>query len=181
MSCEYSEDEMIALYQQGNYDYLETMVQRYIPYMRAQMKRYRVIGFDADDMLQECRIVMHRAIETFDYGQNVCFFTYFSRLLRNHFCRLLRHYTTQKRNGDNHCVSYEEFDMDSYMGGGYAHILNPLDVLIVRESFDAGYDTLTKGEQAAIHQKYYLEKDDIPNAHALYRGETKLKKSIRCR
>ncbi|QTU82925.1 sigma-70 family RNA polymerase sigma factor [Carnobacteriaceae bacterium zg-C25] len=175
-----SEKEMIMRYKLGDEDCLEMLIQRYMPYFQSSIKRYRIKGYDVDDMLQECRLVMLCTIQKFDETYNVCFFTYLNRLLHNHFCRLLRNTTTQKRCGEKQCVSYDAFEMDNYVGKGYSQSLNPLDVLLVREQFDCAYDTLTKKEKEAIYQKYYVNKEKKGRNHHLYRGKKKIKDAIRC-
>lgn len=177
---QYFDHVIVQQYQQGDESCLETLFQKYVPFIKCQIKQYHFSILDDDDLLQESRIVLHTAMCCYDATKKACFFTYFRRLLKNHYARLLRYYAAQKRKVDTMCVSYAECDIGNVEGYGYAQTLNPLDVLVVKESFDVVYDTLTRSEKQSLYGQCYADYTHSIKKHNVYRCEMKIRKQIQC-
>lgn len=172
---------MVRQFREGDENCLEQLFQKYLPFIHGQIRQYRFRVLDNDDLLQESRIVLYTAMSSYDVNKKACFFTYFKRLLKNHYSRLLRHYAAQKRYIDTLCVSCEDNDILNEQGYGYAQVLNPLDVLVVRESFDIAYETLTKSEKQTLYGQCHAEGDVQIKKHTAYRCETKIRQQVQCR
>lgn len=172
---------MVRQFQNGEENCLEQLFQKYLPFMKGQIRQHRFQLLDDDDLLQESRIVLYTAMCCYDVSKKACFFTYFKRLLKNHYVRLLRHYAAQKRQIDTVCITYAECDIGNVEGYGYAQTLDPLDVLVVKESFDAAYDTLTHSEKKSLYGQCHASHSRYIKKHNAYRCETKIRGMIQCK
>lgn len=167
------DEEKVKLFRCGCVEVLEELFLKYQPLIKKYIRRYHFHDLDDDDLLQESRIVLYEALLSYQSEKNACFFTYFNHLLHNRFVRLVRYYKAYKRRSDLNCLPYEECMIDHY---NYS-TLTPLDIVIVRESFDDGYQTLTKSEKKVIS---HYESSDRLKSHNVYRCAVKMKKALRC-
>lgn len=172
---------IVQKYQQGDESCLEQLFQKYVPFIKGQIRQYHFSILDDEDLLQESRIVLYTAMTCYDVTKKACFFTYFRRLLKNHYARLLRHYAAQKRQVDTLSVSYAECDVCNVKGYGYAQTLDPLDILVVKESFDAVYETLTRSEKQSLYAQCHASHASCIKKHNAYRCETKIRGAIQCK
>lgn len=81
-------------------DHTERFEQLFLQYqpMILNLKHdYFLRDLDHEDWLQESRIALHKAIETFDPQRQTTFGAYYRRVLKNHFCSLLRKQEALKR------------------------------------------------------------------------------------
>lgn len=82
--------EMLAAAQAGREEAVEEILLAYEPLMRSVVKQYVFFDMEAEDFLQECRLVTIRAIQHFQLKREVAFATYLRQCLRNACVELLR-------------------------------------------------------------------------------------------
>ena len=74
----------------------EYYVEKYTPLMYRQIRNIFVDGYTREDLFQECLMVLHKAIETFDDSRGASFMTYLYNLLRNMIANLLEKQAREK-------------------------------------------------------------------------------------
>ena len=90
-------DDYLERYLAGDIDEQE-LVMALEPLMKWVFNNYTVTGvIEEDDFLQEARILLFRAIKSFDGTRKVKFSTYYIRSLKNFLCDQLRKRTSQKQ------------------------------------------------------------------------------------
>ncbi len=66
MQEKFSDNELVALINRGEYKYLQLLINRYMPYIINVASRYNVGGFDTEDFIQEGILAIFSAVKTFD-------------------------------------------------------------------------------------------------------------------
>ena len=90
--------------------------------------RYFIIGGDKEDLLQEARIGLHKAIQGFDAEQYTDFLPYAKTCIHNHIISAINEAQAQK-----HAVLNKSVDLESATLFSYD---SPVDVVICRERLD---------------------------------------------
>ena len=90
--------------------------------------RYFIIGGDKEDLLQEARIGLHKAIQSFDPEKNVDFLPYARTCIHNNIISAINEAKAQKHAALNRSIDLESATLLSYD--------SPMDLMIVREHLD---------------------------------------------
>lgn len=61
-----SDSDLVALINDGKYEYLQLLINRYMPYVISVASRYRAGGFDTEDFIQEGMLAIFSAVKSFD-------------------------------------------------------------------------------------------------------------------
>lgn len=61
-----SDNELIALINNGEYKYFQILINRYMPYIISAASHYKTSGFDTDDFIQEGILAIFSAVKSFD-------------------------------------------------------------------------------------------------------------------
>ncbi len=91
--------------------------------------RYFIIGGDKEDLLQEARIGLHKAIQSFDPAKCTDFLPYAKTCIHNHIISAINEAQAQKHAALNRSVELDSQALFSYD--------NPMEVVIRREQLDA--------------------------------------------
>lgn len=184
---QFEEDEaLLTRYYAGDDSVFDMLILKYRPLMIKYTQKFFIPLMDFEDMLQECRIVMFKAVQSYRLGSEARFVTFYRLLLNNHFCELLRRSNAYKRIGDNVHRSdpfVDTSELVNYSGVLYAQSMDPADVVEVREGFYQAYDTLSQHEQATFYQVQadhkLLHNDKVKQV--IYRSQHKLRKALKQR
>lgn len=66
MQENFSDNELVQLINRGEYNYLQFLINRYMPYVISAASRYKASGFDTEDFIQEGILAIFSAVKTFD-------------------------------------------------------------------------------------------------------------------
>lgn len=91
--------------------------------------RYFIIGGDKEDLLQEARIGLHKAIRSFDPAKSEDFIAYAKTCIHNHIISAINEATAQKHAALNKSVDLESAALFSYD--------SPIELMIIREQLAA--------------------------------------------
>lgn len=61
-----SDNELVASISAGNYNHLQTLINRYMPYIISTASRYNSSGYDVEDLIEEGIIAVFDAVKSFD-------------------------------------------------------------------------------------------------------------------
>lgn len=61
-----SDNDLVNFINNGEYAYLQVLINRYLPYVISVASRYRAGGFDAEDFIQEGMVAIFSAVKSFD-------------------------------------------------------------------------------------------------------------------
>lgn len=180
------DDVLLARYHEGDDSVFEILSSKYRPLMVKYTQKYYIPLMDFDDMMQECRIIMFKALQRYRMDGKASFITFYVLLLNNHFCQTIRKYSAYKRTGENILgteKSLDYTDLANYAGVAYAQTMDPADVIEVREDFFQAYDTLSKNEKVTFYQVQtdhtLMDKQDVKQV--IYRSQHKLRKALKHR
>ncbi|MBQ8893290.1 MAG: sigma-70 family RNA polymerase sigma factor [Clostridia bacterium] len=98
------------------------------PLLMRLSSRYFIIGGDKEDLLQEARIGLHKAVQSFDPGKGRDFISYAKICIHNHIISAINEAQAQK-----HAVLNKSVDLESATLFSYD---SPVDVVICRERLD---------------------------------------------
>ena len=131
----YSDDALCRLASQGNRDAEEVLVTRYTRLVRAVTRPYFLAGGDSDDLIQEGMVGLMKAVREFDDAKEASFRTFAEVCIRNRVYSVLRSANREKHSPLNQSISIETpfFDTNPIATGTHHAMLNPEDLLIVRE------------------------------------------------
>ena len=73
---EFTDEELVDMYHEGESDVANYLIKKYQNLIQANANNMFIIGGDFDDVLQEGRIGLFRAIEKFDPGRDAVFTTF---------------------------------------------------------------------------------------------------------
>ena len=81
MQENFSDNELVALINRGEYKYLQLLINRYMPLVISIASRYNASGFDTEDFIQEGTLAIFSAVKT--YNQEKALFKAFVTLCIN--------------------------------------------------------------------------------------------------
>lgn len=98
------------------------------PLLMRLSSRYFIIGGDKEDLMQEARIGLHKAIQRFDPEKGSDFISFAKTCIHNHIISAINEAQAQKHAALNRSVELESATLLSYD--------SPMDVVICREQLD---------------------------------------------
>lgn len=70
MQENFSDNELVVLINNGEYKYLQLLINRYMPYVISVASRYNASGLDTEDFIQEGILAIFSAVRTYDEGKS---------------------------------------------------------------------------------------------------------------
>ena len=92
----------------------EEMFSQYLPIVYSMQSRYSIRDFDFDDWLQEGRIALNDALQSYCKGRGTTFGLYYKMIFENRIRSLLRRQQAQKRFDQQQAVSMDKADMEAF-------------------------------------------------------------------
>lgn len=69
MQEKFSDNELVVLINNGEYKYLQLLINRYMPYIIKVASRYNASGLDTEDFIQEGILAIFSAVKTYNEGK----------------------------------------------------------------------------------------------------------------
>ncbi len=99
------ETAMLEAARSGNKDALNEIIQHYEPEVRIIASKYFLPRADYEDLIQEGRIAIYRAIKSFDADTGIPFLHFLRMVIKRKLIDSLRKYTRQKHTNLNEAYS----------------------------------------------------------------------------
>ena len=116
------------------------------PLLHRLSARYFIMGGDKEDLLQEARIGLHKAIKSYNPDKNSDFIAYTKPCIHNHIISVMKEAQTQKHAALNKSVDLETAPLFSYD--------SPMELVINRETLESiltvVQDKLSKMEKQVL-------------------------------
>lgn len=168
-----NDNELLHLIKLGNEEALQTMFDKYDILIKTKIKKYNFPHSSFDDYLQEGRLMLLKAIDTFDSKYEKTFNKYFDLILTNHFNNL---YNKAKRY-NNSMVLVETTSVDIEVIEENKEEVEFPDLGQLPQIEQIIFDYFYKGNYPIkeICEKFNYEEKQVYNA--IQRVKNKIKKS----
>jgi RNA polymerase sporulation-specific sigma factor len=139
--AEMTDEEIVALAQQGEQSAVEYLVDKYRNFVRAKARSYFLIGADKEDIIQEGMIGLFKAIRDYKVDKLTSFRAFAELCITRQIITAIKTATRQKHIPLNSYVSLnkpiydEESDRTLMDIISTNKITNPEDIIISREEF----------------------------------------------
>ena len=165
----------------------EEMFNQYIPVVYSMQNRYKIRDFDFDDWLQEGRIALNDAIQSYRKNRGTTFGLYYKMIFENRVRSLLRRQQAKKRLAQQQAVSIEKVGPETFSERFYYHEVLE-ETMFISEMILTGEVVLSPLELRVLHS--YLKGEETKNIaqqlnetekaihNALNRTKNKIKKKI---
>lgn len=165
----------------------EEMFNQYIPVVYSMQNRYKIRDFDFDDWLQEGRIALNDAIQSYRKNRGTTFGLYYKMIFENRVRSLLRRQQAKKRLAQQQAVSIEKVGPVTFSERFYYHEFLE-ETMFISEMILTGEVVLSPLELRVLHS--YLKGEETKNIaqqlnetekaihNALNRTKNKIKKKI---
>lgn len=110
-----SNDKMIEMIKEGDYSSFDCLFHRFLPLIKGTIKDFYIQGFERDDLIQEARIVLNKAVLFYNSKRGHTFGNYFKLNLVNHFNSLVRRDMAKKRH-----ISRISESLESLLESGFS-------------------------------------------------------------
>lgn len=104
---EYSDEELVNLYRQGNEQAVEYLFEKYKNLVRKKAKAMYLAGGDNDDLIQEGMIGLYKAVRDYKEERDASFFTFASMCINR---QMITAVTASNRKKNIPLNSYVSFD-----------------------------------------------------------------------
>ncbi len=138
-------------------DTFEKMFSQYLPVVYSMQSRYAIRDFDYDDWLQEGRIALNDAMNSYRQGRGTTFGLYYKMIFENRIRSLLRRQQAKKRLAQQQAVSIEKVGMEAFSEQFQYHGFMEENICI-SEQLLAGGIPLSDLEKQSLY--YYLKGED---------------------
>lgn len=168
---------------------LEKLMQILEPVTYGLVQKYYFKDYEADDFLQEARMILFESINEYIPNGKILFYQYYHMKLSNHLNTLVRYHQAQKRRVNLETISLDDLIEDAGLNiqGVAPSNTNPEDVALAKETFDEFISGLSAFEKIVFDQ--FVEEgksideiaNDLPEENreinsALYRCGSKFRK-----
>jgi len=122
-----SDDDLICLISSGNYEYLQILINRYMPYILKTVKGFGDLGCDTEDLIQEGVLAVFSAVKAYD-ASKAKFSTFVTLCINRSIMSQVKNATALKRIPENMILPIEDIsavDNDS-----------PESIYINKESYE---------------------------------------------
>ncbi len=119
-----TDDELIAMAQNGDAAALEAILTRYKPLVHKKSQPYYLAGGDDDDIVQEGLIGLYKAVMDFDKSRFPLFHVFAGVCVERRIISAVKKASRQKHNPLNSYVSLSDGDIDGKYGNSLDTILN---------------------------------------------------------
>ncbi len=120
-----SDNELVELVRLGKYEYLQTVINRYMPYIKSVAARFN--QFESEDLIQEGRMAVFSAAEVFD-GDKASFSTFVKLCINRAVGDYVKAFSVKKRIPQKLITSIEDLELSIDE--------NPEKLVIDKESYD---------------------------------------------
>lgn len=161
-----SDNELVELIRSGRYEYLQAVINRYMPYIKTVAAKFG--QFESEDLIQEGRMAVFSAAETFN-GEKASFSTFVKLCINRAVGDYVKAFSVKKRIPQKLITSIEDLelsidenpeklviDKESYdlLGKKLKERLSDLEYKVLRE-FLSGGSYADSSEKLKISQKSY--------------------------
>lgn len=165
----------------------EEMFSQYLPVVYNMQSRYSIRDFDFDDWLQEGRIALYDALQSYRKGRGTTFGLYYKMIFENRIRSLLRRQQARKRLAQHQAISMEKVGVEAFDEHFQYHEYVE-ENLFISEMLLAGEVALSSLENRSLY--YYLKGEELSMIaqllnepeksihNALNRAKNKLKKKL---
>lgn len=134
---EYSDEQLIDLYQKGDFAVVNYICEKYKPLVLKNTKAFFLVGGETDDLIQEGMIGLFSAIGDYDASSSVTFFHFADLCIRRQMMKAVEASNRGKNIPLNSYVSIDNENPDSQLYGE-----DPVDQIIETESTIDLFDRL---------------------------------------
>lgn len=103
----FSDEELVAMYNEGVQDAFGELSVRYIVVIRNRSADLYHMGVEAEDLFQEGLIALHNAVRRFRSGNGATFRTYATVCIRNHLISVVRSANNSRNRINNTAISLD--------------------------------------------------------------------------
>lgn len=161
-----SDGELVWHIRSGEYEYLQTLINRYMPYIKSVASRFS--QFESEDIIQEGRMAIFSATKVFD-GEKASFSTFVKLCINRAVGDYVKAFSVKKRIPQKLITSIEDLelsidenpeklviDKESYdlLSNKLKERLSDLEYKVLRE-FLAGASYIESAQKLEISQKSY--------------------------
>ncbi len=173
----YNDYELLYLAKENNDEALDIIFTKYNKLILKKANEYRKL-LNFDDLCQEGKMILNKAILNFDESYNKTFTRYFEMLIEHRFIDLMR-----RRLRENKNVKFDNDEIDNYQFNNECKINN----LILNETININYQKLSSFEQKVFKCKFIenmkvvdiaakLSTSSVNISNAIQRIKSKIKK-----
>ena len=146
----FSDSELVGFINQGDYDYLQVLINRYMPYVISVASKYKASGFDTEDFIQEGVLAIFSAVKSFD-GEKASFKTFVCICINRAMASALsRAVGNAKHIPEGMITPIDDIELE------IADMSNPESILIEKESFN-DLEHIIKSELSDFEYKVLCE------------------------
>lgn len=201
METEYTDEQLISLYRQGDISSFEKIMERYKGLVRKKTSDMFLIGGDEQDLLQEGMIGLVKAVRDYDFGRDASFMTFADLCISRQIYKAIQASGRFKNLPLNNYVSLtadrtaqDGSDIDNLMSEISGEALqDPQEQIISKENVHEINNLIDKILTETERDVFRLYLTEIPTSqiaailgvepksadNALQRAKTKLKKAIK--
>ncbi len=128
-----SDNDIISKLLPDNYEYLQVIIDRYMPLVISTAKSFDGFGVDTEDLIAEGVLAIFSAVKVFD-SSKAKFSTFVSVCIKRAMLTQIKSATAQKRIPESMITSVDELQIDGD---------NPEDIIIDKENYDSFLNSLT--------------------------------------
>ncbi len=121
-----SDNELVDFINQGRFEYLQILINRYMPLVLKIATKYRNVVFDVDNLVQEGILAIFSAVKTYE-GDKASFSTFVEICVSRAIGTLVKSQTASKRIPDKFISPLNDFELQTNS--------TPEDIIINRESY----------------------------------------------
>ncbi len=136
-----ADDEIVALINNGNYELLSVIINRYLPLIIKTAKQ-NLPETEVEDAVQEATFALYSAVKNYD-GEKSSFFTFANTCIKRSVISQIRRSTSKKNIPDGLVTSIEDVELTD--------LNSPENILIEREN----YKTLTNNIKLELSSMEY--------------------------
>lgn len=175
----YNDYELLYLAKEKNEEAIDIIFDKYSNFIIKKAYGFQSI-LNFDDLCQEGKMVLSKAIQNFDEIYNKTFTRYFEMLINHRFIDLARVKQREKR-----VLEFNDDIVNNYQ----MNFHNKVDQLVLREAVEINYQKLSAFEKKVFVYKYFsnmkvleisnkLQTNPINISNALQRIKRKLKNNF---
>lgn len=173
---------LVLLLQELKKDPFERLLEICNPLVEVYANRYYFKDYETEDILQEGRKVLVKAVDEFKIAEGLPFRKFYNMKLKNHMNMLVRKEHAQKRKINTKTCSLDHLmeEAGDYIQGTAPIMTNPEEFCLVKEKFDSYMEYLSPFEKEVF--ELYLNGTSVNEAAKLLDcKETKIKNAwYRC-
>ncbi len=128
-----SDNELIDLINLGRFEYLQILINRYMPLVLKIATKYKNIVFDVDNLVQEGILAIFSAVKTFRKDK-ASFSTFAEICVSRAIGTLVKSQTASKRIPDRFISPLDDFELQT--------VSTPEDIFINKESYNCLKDNI---------------------------------------